>query len=66
LEEELREASLHDLLTGLHNRRGFFIIAGHQVKAAIRAKMNTMQRKTEDTKLALSWGTVVYDPESLE
>jgi diguanylate cyclase (GGDEF)-like protein len=39
LEEELREASLHDLLTGLHNRRGFFTLAEQQVKAAARARM---------------------------
>ncbi|MEI7636888.1 MAG: diguanylate cyclase [Syntrophus sp. (in: bacteria)] len=40
LEEELLEASLHDLLTGLHNRRGFFALAEQQVKEATRAKMN--------------------------
>ena len=39
LEEELREASFHDLLTGLHNRRGFFALAEQQVKAATRAHM---------------------------
>ncbi|MEI7638296.1 MAG: diguanylate cyclase [Syntrophus sp. (in: bacteria)] len=39
LEEELREMSLHDVLTGLHNRRGFFALAEHQVKAAARARM---------------------------
>jgi len=39
LEEELREVSLHDLLTGLYNRRGFFALAEQQVKAATRAKM---------------------------
>ena len=39
LEEELREASLHDLLTCLYNRRGFFALAEQQVKAAIRAHM---------------------------
>jgi len=40
LEEELREASLHDLLTGIHNRRGFFALAEQQVKAATRSKMH--------------------------
>ena len=39
LEEELREASLHDLLTGLYNRRGFFALAEQQVRAATRARM---------------------------
>ena len=38
LEEELREMSLHDLLTDLYNRRGFFVVAEQQVKAANRAK----------------------------
>jgi diguanylate cyclase (GGDEF)-like protein/PAS domain S-box-containing protein len=38
LEEELREMSLHDLLTDLYNRRGFFAVAEQQVKAANRAK----------------------------
>ena len=34
--EQLREQSIHDELTGLHNRRGFFTVAEHQIKTARR------------------------------
>jgi diguanylate cyclase (GGDEF)-like protein len=37
LQEELRELSLQDELTGLHNRRGFLTLAGHHIKLALRA-----------------------------
>lgn len=37
-EEELRESSLMDELTGLHNRRGFLNLAEQQSKLAIREK----------------------------
>lgn len=35
-EKALRESSLVDELTGLHNRRGFFALAGHQMKTSRR------------------------------
>lgn len=38
-EEELRAQSLKDELTGLNNRRGFFILAQQQLKLAKRKKM---------------------------
>jgi len=34
--EELRDLALTDDLTGLHNRRGFFALAGQQIKIARR------------------------------
>lgn len=37
-EEHLLELSITDELTGLRNRRGFFALAGQQLKQAIRAK----------------------------
>jgi diguanylate cyclase (GGDEF)-like protein/PAS domain S-box-containing protein len=37
-EDELREMSLTDELTGLHNRRGFFTLADQQLKIANRSK----------------------------
>jgi diguanylate cyclase (GGDEF)-like protein/PAS domain S-box-containing protein len=37
-EEELREMSLTDQLTGLNNRRGFFTLADQQLKIANRSK----------------------------
>jgi len=36
VQEELRNLALTDDLTGLHNRRGFFALAGQQVKLARR------------------------------
>jgi diguanylate cyclase (GGDEF)-like protein/PAS domain S-box-containing protein len=38
MEEEIREMSLRDGLTGLYNRRGFVTLAEQQIKAATRAK----------------------------
>jgi diguanylate cyclase (GGDEF)-like protein/PAS domain S-box-containing protein len=38
MEEEIREMSLRDWLTGLYNRRGFVALAEQQLKAAGRAK----------------------------
>jgi diguanylate cyclase (GGDEF)-like protein len=38
-EEELRAQSLKDELTGLNNRRGFFVLAQQQIKLAKRKKM---------------------------
>jgi diguanylate cyclase (GGDEF)-like protein len=35
-QEKLRNLALADDLTGLHNRRGFFALAGHQLKLARR------------------------------
>jgi diguanylate cyclase (GGDEF)-like protein/PAS domain S-box-containing protein len=37
-EDELREMSLTDELTGLHNRRGFFTLADQQLKITNRSK----------------------------
>jgi diguanylate cyclase (GGDEF)-like protein/PAS domain S-box-containing protein len=37
-EDELRDLSLTDELTGLHNRRGFFTLADQQLKVANRSK----------------------------
>ncbi len=37
-EDELREMSLTDELTGLNNRRGFFTLADHQLKIANRSR----------------------------
>jgi diguanylate cyclase (GGDEF)-like protein len=36
LQERLAEASIRDSLTGLHNRRGFHVLAGQAIKAAQR------------------------------
>jgi len=38
MEEQLRSLSLTDELTGLYNRRGFFTMAGQQIKMARRLK----------------------------
>ena len=38
LEEEIRALSLHDELTGLHNRRGFLTLADHMLKTGSRFK----------------------------
>jgi diguanylate cyclase (GGDEF)-like protein/PAS domain S-box-containing protein len=38
MEEELRELSLTDELTGLYNRRGLFTLAGHLLRMADRVK----------------------------
>ncbi|MBD2607722.1 diguanylate cyclase [Scytonema hofmannii FACHB-248] len=38
-EAEVRQLSLTDELTGLHNRRGFFWLANHQLKIAQRTQM---------------------------
>lgn len=38
LREELRTMSINDDLTGLYNRRGFFAVAGQQLKIAQRMK----------------------------
>ncbi|MBD1913971.1 MULTISPECIES: diguanylate cyclase [unclassified Leptolyngbya] len=38
-EAEVRQLSLTDELTGLYNRRGFFVLAEHQLKAAWRSQM---------------------------
>jgi two-component system, cell cycle response regulator len=35
---ELHKQSLQDYLTGLHNRRGFFLLAQQQVKVAVRMR----------------------------
>ena len=37
MEEALRSVSLRDDLTGLHNRRGFFLLAAQQLKLALRS-----------------------------
>jgi diguanylate cyclase (GGDEF)-like protein/PAS domain S-box-containing protein len=42
MEEEIREMSLRDQLTGLYNRRGFIAIAEQEIKTANRAR-NKMQ-----------------------
>jgi diguanylate cyclase (GGDEF)-like protein/PAS domain S-box-containing protein len=36
MEEEIRQLSLHDELTGLFNRRGFMTVASHSLKTATR------------------------------
>lgn len=41
-EEELRELSLTDELTGLYNRRGFFTLAEHHLKAARRMNQSSL------------------------
>jgi diguanylate cyclase (GGDEF)-like protein len=41
MEEEIRSLSLHDELTGLHNRRGFMTLADHVLKTANRLKKVT-------------------------
>ena len=41
LEERLAVLSLEDDLTGIHNRRGFFVFAYQQHKTAIRHKLET-------------------------
>lgn len=38
-ESEVRQLSLTDELTGLYNRRGFFVLAEHQLKTAWRTQM---------------------------
>jgi diguanylate cyclase (GGDEF)-like protein/PAS domain S-box-containing protein len=38
MEEEIRALSLHDELTGLHNRRGFMTLADHVLKTGSRMK----------------------------
>ncbi len=38
MEEQLRALSITDELTGLHNRRGFFTLAGQQVKISDRSE----------------------------
>ncbi len=38
MEEEIRELSLRDALTGLYNRRGFFTVAEQKIKEAIRER----------------------------
>lgn len=38
-EAEVRQLSLTDELTGLHNRRGFFLLANHQFKIARRTEI---------------------------
>jgi diguanylate cyclase (GGDEF)-like protein/PAS domain S-box-containing protein len=38
MEEEIREMSMRDELTGLYNRRGFFTLAEQQLKTVNRAK----------------------------
>jgi diguanylate cyclase (GGDEF)-like protein/PAS domain S-box-containing protein len=38
MEEEIRELSLHDELTGLFNRRGFMTLASHALKTATRLR----------------------------
>lgn len=42
LEEELRALSLSDDLTGLCNRRGFFVLSRHQLKLADRTKKDLL------------------------
>jgi len=41
-EEQLRELSLLDELTGLHNRRGFLVLATQQIKIADRMKQKAI------------------------
>ena len=41
-EEELRELTLTDDLTGLYNRRGFFTLAEHHFKTARRTNQNSL------------------------
>jgi diguanylate cyclase (GGDEF)-like protein len=38
LHEQLREASIRDSLTGLHNRRGFMVLAEQAIKASLRER----------------------------
>jgi diguanylate cyclase (GGDEF)-like protein/PAS domain S-box-containing protein len=38
MEEEIREMSLRDLLTGLYNRRGFITLAEQQIRTADRSR----------------------------
>ena len=38
MEEEIRELSLRDALTGLYNRRGFFTVAEQKIKEAVRER----------------------------
>ncbi|EKD26774.1 MAG: Diguanylate cyclase/phosphodiesterase with PAS/PAC and GAF sensor(S) [uncultured bacterium] len=40
-EDKLNELSITDDLTGLRNRRGFFMLAEHQLKVAKRSKVTT-------------------------
>jgi diguanylate cyclase (GGDEF)-like protein/PAS domain S-box-containing protein len=42
MEEQLQTMSLTDELTGLYNRRGFFTLAGQQMKVAERTKKNML------------------------
>jgi diguanylate cyclase (GGDEF)-like protein len=42
MEEEIRSLSLTDELTGLHNRRGFTILAEHELKLAHREKRSML------------------------
>ena len=42
MEEEIRSLSLTDELTGLYNRRGFTLLAEHEVKLARREKRNML------------------------
>jgi diguanylate cyclase (GGDEF)-like protein len=42
MEEEIRNLSLTDELTGLYNRRGFTLLAEHEVKLARREKRNML------------------------
>jgi len=41
-EEKLRQLSLKDELTGIHNRRGFIMLAEHQLKNAQRLKQELL------------------------
>jgi diguanylate cyclase (GGDEF)-like protein/PAS domain S-box-containing protein len=42
MEEEIRNLSLTDELTGLYNRRGFTLLADHEIKLAHRIKKNML------------------------
>ncbi|KAF0182976.1 MAG: GGDEF domain protein [Nitrospirae bacterium] len=42
IEQSLRDASLLDELTGLYNRRGFFMLAEHQIKTASRLERSIL------------------------
>lgn len=42
VEEEMRQLSLTDELTGLHNRRSFFLLANQQLRAARRKKVTSL------------------------
>jgi diguanylate cyclase (GGDEF)-like protein len=52
MEAEIRRLSLTDELTGLHNRRGFFLLAEQQLRLAMRSQIHTSLMFFEINKLA--------------